>query len=380
MSQVRWTRKFPRGPRVPQPLGNTATIGYTAPAATVGYVHLLPKRDRPLSRTLRSRYHRRVQQWRGVNPFTTIHSHFRFYEDDALEGTPLANEDTSINVEKNTPFHLRFQVDTTETASTTRYVVQFRLGGASFENVPIEAESVGQAFHIPLSTVIPTGGAFSTAQLTAPAGKTSGTHFTPGRIRDNQNPTILSTYFGYAEYTEHVWVIEAATSAIATGVYEFRIAQIHPVTEAVVPLTTYSITPTVTVGSNPTLDPFPAITVVADVPEQEAILDSYAEFVFVSGLGAITLIDMPLVLVDESPEVEKDLFESVIFALPSEEFFAPAPPGPGNCISLLKEDEIIRMLDQDFTILTTSQYYTVYINETKTGAIIRVGGYGHQQS
>jgi hypothetical protein len=58
----------------------------------------------------------------------------------------------------------------------------------------------------------------------------------------------------------------------------------------------------------------------------------------------------------------------------------PAAPGPGNFISLLKEDEIIRMLDQDFTILVTPQYYTSYINETKTGSIIRVGGYGHQQS
>jgi hypothetical protein len=56
---------------------------------------------------------------------------FRFYEDDAVEGsaTPLAGEDIDITVAKATPFRLRLQVDTTGDAPSGQFKLQYRKVG-----------------------------------------------------------------------------------------------------------------------------------------------------------------------------------------------------------------------------------------------------------
>lgn len=87
-----------------------------------------------------------------------------------------------------------------------------------------------------------TNGAATTAQLTAPAGKTSGADFQAGIISESSNPlTTLDLASG--KYTELEWCFQATTYSESAAQYEFR------VTYNGVALDTYTVTPKWTVGT-----------------------------------------------------------------------------------------------------------------------------------
>lgn len=87
-----------------------------------------------------------------------------------------------------------------------------------------------------------TNGAATTAQLTAPSGKTSGADFQAGTINETSNPTAALD-LGSGKYTEIEWCIKATDDAVAAAQYEFR------VTYDGVSLDTYSVTPKWTIGT-----------------------------------------------------------------------------------------------------------------------------------
>ncbi len=98
-------------------------------------------------------------------------------------------------------------------------------------------------FSLALSTQF-TNGAATTAQLTAPSGKTAGADFQAGTINESSNPAAaLNLTTG--KYTELEWCLEATDDAIDAAEYEFR------VTYDGVALDTYSVTPSWTVGTPP---------------------------------------------------------------------------------------------------------------------------------
>lgn len=82
----------------------------------------------------------------------------------------------------------------------------------------------------------------TTAQLTAPSSKTSGTDFQAGLISDDTNP-LPSIDLANNKYTELEWAIEVVGGvAQEDDIYQFR------VTVGGVPLDTYTVTPQITVG------------------------------------------------------------------------------------------------------------------------------------
>jgi hypothetical protein len=98
------------------------------------------------------------------------------------------------------------------------------------------------AFTLSGSSYIPASGEDATAQLTAPAGKTTG-DFGGGRRSDDENPgdTVdLAT----DEYREDEWCIEATTDAIDSADYEFRVLYDGVAAD------TISVTPGVTVQAS----------------------------------------------------------------------------------------------------------------------------------
>lgn len=90
------------------------------------------------------------------------------------------------------------------------------------------------------STHIGASGENTTAQLTAPSGKTTS-DFTAGRIQDDENPAD-PVDIGDGGYTELEWCFKVIDGITDGKAYEFR------VTRAGVALNTYSVTPKLTVG------------------------------------------------------------------------------------------------------------------------------------
>lgn len=84
----------------------------------------------------------------------------------------------------------------------------------------------------------------TTAQLTAPSGKTAGAHFTAaGRISDDTNP-IPAIDISPGKYIELEWVVVAVGAVVVNAEqYEFRVVVND------VPLDTYTVTPTATIAS-----------------------------------------------------------------------------------------------------------------------------------
>jgi hypothetical protein len=99
------------------------------------------------------------------------------------------------------------------------------------------------AMVVAASANIAASGSATTAQLTAPAGKTSAANFQAGRIQDDENPTDAID-LAADTYTELEWSLQAVSGvALPTEVYEFR------VTLNGVPMDTYTVTPTWTIGT-----------------------------------------------------------------------------------------------------------------------------------
>lgn len=97
------------------------------------------------------------------------------------------------------------------------------------------------AVQLVASANITASGEDTTAQLTAPSGKTTG-DFGGGRIQDDENPGD-AVDLGADEYREDEWCIQFTGDAVDTDQYEFR-----AVLSDGTPLDTYTVTPTLTVG------------------------------------------------------------------------------------------------------------------------------------
>ena len=88
---------------------------------------------------------------------------------------------------------------------------------------------------------IAAGGENTTARLTAPAGKTSGSDFVAGRIQDDENPADVVD-ITTDDYSEFEWSLLAVNGVPVSTVFEFRL------TASGTPLTTYTVTPQWTIG------------------------------------------------------------------------------------------------------------------------------------
>jgi len=95
-----------------------------------------------------------------------------------------------------------------------------------------------QAFKMSASANITASGEATTAQFTAPSGKTTG-DFDAGRIQDDENPADAIDITP-DDYSEFEWCILAKTAANLVQ-YDFRI------TKAGTVLTTYTVTPKLTI-------------------------------------------------------------------------------------------------------------------------------------
>jgi hypothetical protein len=91
------------------------------------------------------------------------------------------------------------------------------------------------------SSNIAASGEATTAQLTAPSGKTTG-DFDAGRIQDDENPSDLVA-ISDDDYTELEWSLTTTAVALDTETYQFRVTNIG------VAFDTYSVTPAITIDS-----------------------------------------------------------------------------------------------------------------------------------
>lgn len=100
--------------------------------------------------------------------------------------------------------------------------------------------AVSQPILLGGSSYITAGGSTNTtAQLTAPSGKTTS-NFTAGRIQDDTNPSN-SVDIANNFYTEMEWSVTATDTAAVGDVYQFRI------TRNGTPLSSYTVTPQLTI-------------------------------------------------------------------------------------------------------------------------------------
>ncbi len=105
----------------------------------------------------------------------------------------------------------------------------------------VRARQVDAPIILSASSNITASGDNTTAQLTAPSGK-STSDFDAGRMQDDENPAD-TVDISTDDYTELEWSLQATNTATASEVYQFR------VTIAGTALDTYSVTPQWTIGS-----------------------------------------------------------------------------------------------------------------------------------
>jgi hypothetical protein len=89
------------------------------------------------------------------------------------------------------------------------------------------------------------GSTATTAQLTAPSGKTTS-NFQAGKISDDTNP-LPAIDLAADLYTELEWCLQASEDTVNGDAYEFR------VTAGGTALDTYSVTPQLTIGATTTV-------------------------------------------------------------------------------------------------------------------------------
>ncbi len=101
--------------------------------------------------------------------------------------------------------------------------------------------SVVYPVYVSASGNITAGGEATTAQLTAPSGK-STSDFVTGRMWDNENGTDTIDITS-DDYTEVEWCLQAQSPAVNGDYFEFRVYK------GSAPLDTYTVTPKWTIGS-----------------------------------------------------------------------------------------------------------------------------------
>lgn len=166
-------------------------------------------------------------------------------DDDAVAGTYVSTNYTAIT-----------SVESAQSASSTMIGLGYRQLETQTEdpgNMVLDAaeEAIANVIAIPpyhqqillaTSANITASGENTTAQLTAPSGKTTS-DFDAGRIQDDENPSDTVDITA-DDYTELEWSLSATTDADPGDVYHFR------VTANGTPLDTYTLTPTWTIPSS----------------------------------------------------------------------------------------------------------------------------------
>lgn len=105
----------------------------------------------------------------------------------------------------------------------------------------LRIRQIDQVCVMSASSNITASGDNSTAQLTAPSGK-STSDFVTGRVVDDENPAD-AVDITTDDYTEYEWCIKALSPAVGSDVISFRVTKSGSV------LDTYTVTPTLTIGS-----------------------------------------------------------------------------------------------------------------------------------
>ncbi len=100
------------------------------------------------------------------------------------------------------------------------------------------------------SSNIPNNGTSTTVQLSAPSGKTTSS-FMAGILQDDGNPAS-STSISANKYSEFEWCFQFNSLAIENDIYDFRITKKGAV------LSTYSVSPQITIGTAPPPAPAPS--------------------------------------------------------------------------------------------------------------------------
>lgn len=131
--------------------------------------------------------------------------------------------------------------DTTDTTPTVNWTRAF---GANSDGVLFccELEGVGPAAVVIGTTNVDANGEATTAQLTAPSGKTTG-DFDAGEVYDDKITSDAITVSA-DDYTEVGWIVQLTSDAEAGSTYQFRVVKGDGTV-----LDTYSVTPQVTYGT-----------------------------------------------------------------------------------------------------------------------------------
>lgn len=114
-------------------------------------------------------------------------------------------------------------------------------GNVAGTSIMIRLRQVDQPIQLAASSNITASGEATTAQLTAPSGKTTD-DFDAGRMQDDENPAD-SVDISSDGYTELEWSLQATALASVEQVYQFR------VTANGTALDTYTLIPEWTIGS-----------------------------------------------------------------------------------------------------------------------------------
>jgi hypothetical protein len=175
---------------------------------------------------------------------------------------------------------------TPDVAPTYAYTISASGSGpTAFLRLRSVAPSEPEIYVAP-STYITAGGENTTAQLTAPSGKSSSTDFDAGRIWDDENDSDTVT-ITTDDYTELEWCLKF--SSTASGTFQFR------VTDGGAALTTYTQTPTITAAAGVTL----AIANMAVAASLDALTLTQAHTLAGVGDMAVAVSEDNLVLVQQ---------------------------------------------------------------------------------
>lgn len=101
--------------------------------------------------------------------------------------------------------------------------------------------------YVATSANVTAGGEATTAQLSAPSGKTTS-DFVTGRMWDDENGTDTIDITA-DDYTEVEWSLQAQSPAVNGNIYQFRVY------DGSTPFGTYTVTAQLTIGSAPTAKP-----------------------------------------------------------------------------------------------------------------------------
>lgn len=158
-----------------------------------------------------STYYAWMVTFKGI---ALIQNDYRWRRDDGSETTAtwVDAQGHLIAYQKLTNLRIRILVDSSSDSPSTQYQLEFRRIGASTWSTTGELS-------ISLSPNFADGDA-TTAQLTAPTGKTSGSDFQAGKMSDLSNP-MAAINLASDKYTEVEFCIQANTGAV--GSYEFRL-------------------------------------------------------------------------------------------------------------------------------------------------------------